>query len=98
VKGGKITPGEVRYVADLARLELSPGEVERFTEQLDAVLAYMAQLAGLDTAGVEPTAHVLPLSNVLREDEVGHSLSLEETLANAPERDRDHFVVPKIIE
>jgi aspartyl-tRNA(Asn)/glutamyl-tRNA(Gln) amidotransferase subunit C len=58
----------------------------------------MDQLNELDTSAVEPTSHVLPLKNVLREDEVGHSLSLDEVLANAPEHDKGHFVVPKIIE
>ncbi len=94
----KISAAQVRYVADLARLDLSEQETERFTAQLNAILQYMEQLGELDTEGVEPTSHVLPLKNVLRDDEVGLSLPLDETLANAPERDRDHFVVPKIIE
>ena len=94
----KITAREVRYVADLARLELTPGEEREFTAQLNAVLEYMEQLNEVDTGGVEPTAHVLPLRNVLREDEVRPSLPVGEVLGNAPEADRDHFVVPKIIE
>ena len=94
----KITPREVRYVADLARLELTPEEEREFTAQLNAVLEYMDQLNELDTGGVEPTAHVLPLRNVLREDEVRPSLPVGEVLGNAPEADQDHFVVPKIIE
>ena len=94
----KITGKEVRYVADLARLELTPEEVESFTGQLNGILEYMDQLNELDTAGVEPTTHVLPLNNVFRDDDVGHSLGVVDVLANAPEKDRDHFVVPKIIE
>ena len=94
----KITEKEVLYVAALAHLELSPEEVDRFTTQLNGILEYMDQLNELDTTGVEPTSHVLPLCNVLREDEVGHSLALDEVLSNAPQQDRDHFVVPKIIE
>ncbi len=94
----KITAREVRHVAGLARLELTPGEEREFTAQLNAVLEYMDQLNELDTAVVEPTAHVLPLRNVLREDEVRPSLPVEEVLGNAPEQDQDHFVVPKIIE
>ena len=90
----KITDREVLYVAALAHLELTPAEVERFTSQLNGILEYMDQLNELDTSGVEPTSHVLPLSNVLREDEAGR----DEVLANAPQQDRDHFVVPKIIE
>ena len=94
----KITEKEVLYVAELARLELAPDEVDRFTTQLNSILEYMDQLNELDTTGVEPTSHVLPLSNVLREDEVAHSLSLDEVMSNAPQQDKDHFVVPKIIE
>ena len=94
----KITDREVLYVAALAHLELTPAEVERFTSQLNGILEYMDQLNELDTSGVEPTSHVLPLSNVLRDDEVDGSLSLDEVMANAPQQDRDHFVVPKIIE
>ena len=94
----KITPREVRYVSALAKLELAPEELESFTSQLNRILDYMDQLNELDTSSVEPTSHVLPLKNVLREDEVGHSLPVEEILANAPEQDRGHFVVPKIIE
>ena len=94
----KITEKEVRYVADLARLELSPEEIRPFTSQLNRILTFMEQLNELDTSTVEPTAHVLDLTNVFREDEVGHSLTVGEVLANAPEHDRDHFVVPKIIE
>ena len=64
----KITPREVRYVAELARLELVPGEEELLTSQLNRILEFMDQLRELDTADVVPTAHILPLQNVLRED------------------------------
>ena len=94
----KITTREVRYVADLARLELSPEEVELFTGDMNRILEYMDQLNELDTAGVEPTSHVLSLKNVFREDVVGESLTVDEVLANAPRQDKGHFVVPKIIE
>ena len=94
----KITTREVRYVADLARLELSPEEVELFTGDMNRILDYMDQLNELDTAGVEPTSHVLSLKNVFREDVVVDSLPVDEVLANAPRRDKGHFVVPKIIE
>lgn len=94
----KITGKEVRYVADLARLELSAEEVEQFTSQLNGILEYMEQLDELDTDQVEPMAHVLPLKNVLRDDVAAPSLGREATLANAPEADKGHFVVPKIIE
>jgi aspartyl-tRNA(Asn)/glutamyl-tRNA(Gln) amidotransferase subunit C len=94
----KITAGEVRYVADLARLELSPDEVELFTADMNRILAYMDQLDELDTSGVEPTSHVLSLKNVFREDVVADSLTVDEVLSNAPRREKGHFVVPKIIE
>jgi aspartyl-tRNA(Asn)/glutamyl-tRNA(Gln) amidotransferase subunit C len=94
----KITAREVRYVAELARLELSPEEVERFTGDMNRILDYMDQLNELDTGRVEPTSHVVSLKNVLRDDEVGDSLTVDEVLANAPRREKGHFVVPKIIE
>jgi aspartyl-tRNA(Asn)/glutamyl-tRNA(Gln) amidotransferase subunit C len=94
----KITGDQVRYVAELARLDLAPGEEERLTGQLNAILEYMGQLGEVDTAGVEPTSHVLPLTNVMREDVVHGCLSTAEALANAPAADRGHFAVPKILE
>ena len=94
----KITLDQVRYVAELARLQLAPAEEERLTGQLNAILEYMGQLAEVDTAGVEPTSHVLPLTNVLREDEPRPCLTNAEALANAPDAEQGHFAVPKIIE
>jgi aspartyl-tRNA(Asn)/glutamyl-tRNA(Gln) amidotransferase subunit C len=94
----KITADQVRHVAELARLDLAPGEEQRLTGQLNAILEYMAQLAEVDTTGVEPTSHVLPLTNVLRDDSVHECLSNAEALANAPAADQGHFAVPKIIE
>ena len=94
----KITAKEVRYVADLARLELSSEEVELLTGDMNRILDYMDQLNELDTGGVEPTSHVLSLKNVFREDVVVDSLPVDEVLANAPRREKGHFVVPKIIE
>jgi aspartyl-tRNA(Asn)/glutamyl-tRNA(Gln) amidotransferase subunit C len=94
----KITAEKVRYVAALARLELVPGEEERLTGQLNAILEFMSQLAEVDTTGVEPTSHVLPLTNVMRDDLVHACLSNAEALANAPVAEQGHFAVPKIIE
>lgn len=94
----KISIDKVRYVAELARLELAPGEEERLTGQLNAILEYMGQLGEVDTAGVEPTSHVLPLTNVLREDLPQPCLPTDEALANAPAAEQGHFAVPKIIE
>ena len=93
-----IDEAQVRKVAKLARLELSDAEVEEFTGQLSAILGYVEKMNELDTNGVEPLAHCLPISNVLREDCVKESLGTEKTLANAPQRDGDFFKVPKILD
>ncbi len=94
----KIDAAEVRKVAKLSRLELSEAEVEEFTGQLRAILDYVAKMNELDTEGVEPLAHCLPVSNVFRADCVKESLGTEKTLANAPERDGEFFKVPKILD
>ena len=94
----KISIEQVRYVAELARLDLAPGEEERLTGQLNAILEYMGQLGEVDTAGVEPTSHVLPLRNVMRDDVVREGLTAEAALANAPAAEQGHFAVPKILE
>jgi aspartyl-tRNA(Asn)/glutamyl-tRNA(Gln) amidotransferase subunit C len=94
----KITLDQVRYVAELARLDLAPAEEGRLTGQLNAILEYMDQLSEVDTTGIEPTSHVLPLTNVMRDDAVGACLSNAEALANAPDADQGHFAVPKILE
>jgi aspartyl-tRNA(Asn)/glutamyl-tRNA(Gln) amidotransferase subunit C len=95
---GVITVSQVRRVAELARLDLVSGEEELLTGQLNAILKYMDQLGEVDTAGVEPTSHVLPLTNVMRDDVAHECLSTAEALANAPAADRGHFAVPKILE
>lgn len=94
----KITMQEVEHVARLARLELNEKEKEKMRAQLDSILSYIDKLNELDTSGIEPTSHVLPLTNVFREDEVRPSLSQEEALANAPDRHDLLFRVPKILE
>ena len=93
-----ITREDVEHVADLARLELTPEEKETFIVQLNAILSYFDKLNELDTTGVEPTSHVLPLSNVFREDEVRPSLDRTHALQNAPEESHFFFKVPRIIE
>lgn len=95
---GRITREEVEHVARLARLELSEEEKERMTRQLDGILGYVAKLDELDTSQVEPTSHVLPMLNVMREDEVKPSLSPGDALANAPDCEPPYFRVPRIIE
>jgi len=94
----RITGDQVRYVAELARLDLAPGEEELLTGQLNAILEYMGQLGEVDTTGVEPTSHVLPLTNVMRDDLVHECLTTAEALANAPVAAQGHFAVPKILE
>lgn len=92
-----VTIEDVDHVAALAHLKFSDDERERLVDQLNAILAYMEQLNALDTSGVSPTSHVLNLKNVFRSDEAGPSLTQEEALRNAPESDRGHFTVPKVI-
>jgi len=93
----KLTENQVRQVAKLARLNLSEEEINTFTGQLGAILEYVAQLEELDTSQIEPLAHCLPVHNVFRADEVGVSLSNDEALANAPQRDGEFFAVPKVL-
>ncbi|HUW22959.1 MAG TPA: Asp-tRNA(Asn)/Glu-tRNA(Gln) amidotransferase subunit GatC [bacterium] len=97
-RGEMITKKEVEYVARLARLKLTEDEKEKYTKQLADILKYINKLNELDTEKVEPTSHVLRLSNVFREDKVRPSLKQEEILANAPEVESSHFKVKKIIE
>ena len=94
----KIDEAQVRKVAKLSRLELTDTEVAEFTGQLSAILGYVEKMNELDTGNVEPLAHCLPISNVLREDCVTESLGTEKALANAPQRDGDFFKVPKILD
>jgi aspartyl-tRNA(Asn)/glutamyl-tRNA(Gln) amidotransferase subunit C len=93
-----ISREDVEHVARLARLALDGAELERMREQLDGILAYIDTLRALDTAGVEPTSHAVPLVNVMREDERRRCLSQDDALANAPDRHDAFFRVPRIIE
>src|SRR4030042_6907074 len=94
----KIDQAQVNKVARLSRLELTEAEVEEFTGQLSAILDYVEKMNELNTKGVEPLAHCLPIHNVFRDDTVKESLGTEKTLANAPQRDGAFFKVPKILE
>ena len=89
---------DVAYIARLAKLELTAEETERFTEDLNQVLAYVAQLEQWDTSGVEPMYHPLPVFDALREDIPAGSLSNEAALANAPAQEDGQFRVPKVVE
>ena len=87
---------EDRRVSRLARLELSDADLARMQPQLSAILDYVAQLQQLNTDGVEPLAHPLPIHNVFRDDEPAVSLSVDAALANAPNRLGDFFGVPAV--
>ena len=89
---------DIRYVAHLARLQLSDAEAATISSQLNDVLKYVDKLNELDVSNVQPTAHATPLTNVLRADEVRPSIETDRVLANAPEHARDLFIVPKIVE
>lgn len=89
---------DVDHVAKLARLNLTDAERELFTEQLNAILQYAEKLNELDTENVEPTTHVLRLSNVMREDEVHESLPQEKVFLNAPEEEDGQFKVPAVLD
>ncbi len=89
---------DVAKVAVLARLRLSPEELETFTGQLNSIVDYVAQLQELDTTGVEPLAHGVELRNVFRDDVRGQALDREQALANAPKRDSVGFLVPAVME
>lgn len=89
---------DVAYVAELARLELSPDEKRTFQQQLETIVHYVKKIGELDLTGIEPTLHGQSLANVFREDVVVPSLDRERFLANAPERNGFEFKLPKIVE
>lgn len=92
-----ITKQDVEHVALLARLELSEEEKEIYTKQLNDILNHAKDLERINTDDVPPTAHVLPIKNVFREDEVGEHLPNEKAVANAPEAEGSFIKVPKIV-
>jgi aspartyl-tRNA(Asn)/glutamyl-tRNA(Gln) amidotransferase subunit C len=89
---------DVRYVANLARLDLTDEEVATFQPQLDQIVRYVDEISGLDVEGVEPTAHAIAITNVFRDDAVTPGMERERLLANAPEQCEDLIRVPKIVE
>ena len=88
----------IEHLAQLARLSVSDDEKTLFTNQIDSILSYMDKLNELDTGNIEPTSHVISLSNVVREDLSKVSLEREDALMNAPDRTDKFYRVPKIIE
>lgn len=89
---------EVEHIAELARLALSDAEKERFREQLSAILDYAARLQTIDTSAIPPTASVLPVDTVLRDDIARPGLQPEQILTNAPDQEDNMFRVPVILE
>lgn len=94
----KISHEEIEHIATLARLYLSEEEKDLFSSQLSRILDYMEKLNELDTTDIEPTSHVLPLCNVMRDDILRSSIPRENALANAPDHIDKFYRVPKIIE
>ncbi|MBA4149092.1 MAG: Asp-tRNA(Asn)/Glu-tRNA(Gln) amidotransferase subunit GatC [Verrucomicrobia bacterium] len=92
------TDFDVKYVANLARVALTPAEEEKLGSQINSILGYIEKLKELDVTNVEPTAHAVPLINVVRPDEIRPGLDNEEALRNAPSKANGLFVVPKIVE
>jgi len=93
-----LTPADVRWVAHLARLELSDAELDSMARHLSTILNYVDQLQQINTDNVEPLAHPLPIHNVFREDEPAPSLAVDAALANAPEREGDFYSVPAVLD
>jgi len=89
---------DIKYVAHLARISLTPTEEEKFGQQLSNIIGYIEKLKELDVDAIEPTAHAVPLVNVFRPDEVRPGLSNEEAMRNAPAAANGLFMVPKIVE
>ena len=94
----RLTAEQVEHVALLGRLRLSEEERARFTTQLNSILEHFEQLQQLDTSGVPPLSHAVAMSNVFREDDPQPSLSPDDALHNAPDKARDCFRVPRVIE
>ena len=94
----RITKEEVLYVANLARLEMDEEYIDKFARQIGTILEYVDTLNRVDTEGVPPTSHAIFLTNAFREDEIKEHLDREAALANAPEKEDENFVVPKVIE
>lgn len=93
-----LTTAQVEHIAQLARLKLTAQEIERYRQQLSAILDYADRLQALDTSGIPPTSSVLPACSVLREDKARPGLSLEELLRNAPEKESGQFRVPPVLD
>lgn len=92
-----LSKAQVEHIARLARLSLTPHEIERYTTELTVILDYIDQLKSVDTEGVEPQNQFITAENVFREDIAEPSLPRDKALANAPQQDGEFFLVPKVI-
>jgi aspartyl-tRNA(Asn)/glutamyl-tRNA(Gln) amidotransferase subunit C len=93
-----ITKDTVNYVSHLCRIELKPKELEKLSQQLKGILDFIDKLTKIDIKNISPTSHILPINNVLRDDQPQESLSADKALENAPHREGNFFIVPKVIE
>ncbi|RCX16588.1 aspartyl/glutamyl-tRNA(Asn/Gln) amidotransferase subunit C [Anaerobacterium chartisolvens] len=94
----KITKETIEHVANLARLNLSEQEKEKLTLEMASIISYVDKLNELDTEGIQPTSHVLPVQNVFREDICSQSFDRDTILSNAPSSEDGCFKVPKVVE
>ena len=92
-----ISKETVEYTAHLARIELEPQELDKLSRQLQDILGFIDKLSKADIKDIKPTSHILPVGNVLRPDVPRESLPVDKAHANAPAREGNFFVVPKII-
>lgn len=95
---GSLSAEEVAHIARLARLELTPEQVQRYRGELATILAHIDRVRSLPTEGVEPMSHPLPMANRLAEDAPGPCLTTEQVLANAPAREGPFIAVPKVLD
>ena len=93
-----LSADDVRAIADLARLELSEDDVERYQQQLSDILGYFQKLEELDTSHIDPTSSVLPLTNVMRADKATTALSVDDAVTNAPDSDGEQFRVSAVLD
>lgn len=88
---------DVKYVAELARIKLSPFQINKLEKQFHDILKHFKNLEEVDTKDVEPCAHAIPQKNIFREDKIGRSLRKKEVLKNSPDKEKDFFKVPRLI-
>jgi aspartyl-tRNA(Asn)/glutamyl-tRNA(Gln) amidotransferase subunit C len=95
---GIITRQTVEHVAHLARIALKTEELDKFSKQLKEILNFIDSLKQVEVKDIKPTSHILPIENVLRQDDPGKSLTPEQTMENAPQKKGNFFIVPKVVD